>query len=410
MSGLGRALKRLLNTGIRLKYVFALLVLFVGGAAALTYSKTMTRVGGKSDYAEAMRYVELKKLVDEKYIDPVDDSAMTDSASMAIVSGLNDKWSYYMNADEYQAYQLYSSNEYSNIGMSIMKGEKGGFDVVSVNPGTPAAFSGLQAGMTIESVDGNDVTDADIDDVRLMIRSKMNTSFKLGIKGESNLTVDCTGSYSSPVNYRLEKTNAGYIQIKNFEAGSGADTIAAIEDLVYNMKAVALCIDVRGNPGGLANEMTQVLDYLIPSGVLFYQTDKSGNMIETRSDIMSLELPMVILFDTNTFAEAELFAAVMKEEYSPTSLYTMGEATTGMTRTQETFELGDGSAVRLSTKSYLTASGVDISLAGGVIPDLIVHNEDPSTVGTTQGTLTENNGTTTMAEDTQLLEALKYLS
>ncbi len=393
------------NLGIRLKYVIALLILFVGGAAGLTYVKMLNNVGGKSDYEEAMRYIQLKDLIEDHFIDPVDRKTMTDSASAAIVSGLGDKWSYYMTPDEYKSYQLYSSNDYSDIGMSMIKYSGGGFQIVSVTPGTPAGNAGLTSGLIITAIDGENVIDADIDDVRILIRSKLNTRFTV-TAGKNNYTVDCSRTYVTPVTYRLEKTLAGYVQIKNFEAGSGSDAVRAIEDLL-TQKAVALCIDVRGNEGGLSSEVAVLLDYLLPSGEMFYQLDREGHRLVTRSDAMSLQLPMVVLIDSNSYGEAELFAAVLQETGWAT---VMGEATSGMTRTQETFELEDGSAIRLSTKSYVTARGTDLALSGGVIPDTIIHNSDPKTVGTTEGTLGDSDGTASSSDDEQLMAALKYLS
>ena len=413
---MGRLLQRLLmviydafsalfNVGIRLKYVFLLLVLFVGGAVALTYTKMMNSVGGKDSYTEAMRYVELKNLVLDNYIDPVDTATMSDSSSAAIVSGLGDKWSYYMTPDEYKSYQLYSSNDYSDIGMSLIKYDGGGFQIVSVTPTTPAANAGLTAGMVITAIDGIDITDSDIDDVRVLIRSRLNTSFPVSV-GKDTYTVNCATTYTSAISYRLEKTEAGYIQIKNFEAGSGSDAVAAIEDLL-SQGAVALVIDLRGNSGGLASEAATLLDYLLPNGELFSQVDKAGHKTVTKSDAMSLQLPMVVLINSTTYGEAELFAAVIQEKNWGTL---MGEPTTGMTRTQETFELDDGSAVRLSTKSYLTANGTDISLAGGVVPETILYNSDPTTVGTTTGTLGTSDGSGNTSDDEQLIAALTYLS
>ena len=399
------AIASLFNVGIRLKYVLALLILFVGGSVALTYTRMLNNVGGKADYEEAMRYIHLKDLIEDRFIDPVDRDTMTDSASAAIVSGLGDKWSYYMTGDEYKSYQLYSSNDYSDIGISMIKNQDGGFQIVSVTPGTPAGNSGLTSGMVITAIDGQSVLDADIDDVRVLIRSRLNTTFVVSV-GKDNYTVDCSGAYISPVNYRLEKTLAGYVQIRNFEAGSGTDAVNAIEDLL-SQKAVALCIDLRGNPGGLSAEVATLLDYLLPSGDLFYQIDKEGHKQVTKSDAMSLQLPMVVLIDSASYGEAELFAAVLKENGWATI---MGEATSGMTRTQETFEMGDGSAIRLSTKSYLTPKGTDLALAGGVVPDTIIHNSDPTTVGTTEGTVGDSNGTASSSDDEQLMAALKYLS
>ena len=73
------------NLGVRLKYVVALLLLCIAGAVGLTYNRMLNNVGGKSDYDEAMRYIQLKDLIEDHYIDPVDRSTMTNSASAAIV-------------------------------------------------------------------------------------------------------------------------------------------------------------------------------------------------------------------------------------------------------------------------------------------------------------------------------------
>ena len=399
------AISYVFNLGVRLKYVVALLLLCIVGAVGLTYNRMLNNVGGKSDYDEAMRYIQLKDLIEDHYIDPVDRSTMTNSASAAIVAGLGDKWSYYMTPDEYKSYQLYSSNDYSDIGMSMIKHTSGGFQIVSVTPGTPAGNAGLTSGMVITGIDGESVLESDIDDVRIKIRARLNTKFIVNV-GRDSFTVDCTRTYITPITYRLEKTLAGYVQIKNFEAGSGSDAVSAIEDLLTR-KAVALCIDVRGNEGGLAKEVATLLDYLLPSGDMFYQLDREGHKVVFRSDAMSLQLPMVVLIDSNSYAEAELFAAVLQEKGWA---IVMGESTSGMTRTQETFVLEDGSAVRLSTKSYVTAAGKDLALAGGVIPDTIIHNADPKTVGTTEGTLGDSDGTASASDDEQLMAALKYLS
>lgn len=395
----------LMNVGVRLKYVLVLLILFTGGAVALTYTKMLNNVGGTEYYNEAMSYVELKDVIEQRFIDEVNRNSMADSSATAIVAGLGDKWSYYMTSDEYKSYQLYSSNEYTDIGMSIIKYSGGGFQVVSVTPGTPAGYSGITSGLIIDSIDDIDITNADIDDVRVLIRSRMNKKFVIG-SGDSVYPVDCTITHISGVSSRLEKTEAGYVQIKNFEAGSGEEAIAAIEKLL-SQKAVALCIDVRNNSGGLDSEVATLLDYLLPSGELFSQVDREGHKTVTRSDAMSLQMPMVVLVNSGTYCEAELFAAVL-QEYGWASL--IGEATSGMTRTQETFELSNGSAVRLSTKSYITPKGTDIALSGGVVPTTIIHNSDPTTVGTTDGTYTDSNSNGTAAEDEQLMAALKYLS
>ena len=206
--------------------------------------------------------------------------------------------------------------------------------------------------------------------------------------------------------YRMEKTEAGYVQIKSFDAGSGQDAINAFEDLLAQ-GAVAMVVDLRGNSGGLTSELATFLDYLLPKGRLFSEISKDGEEIVTESDGVCVQLPMCVLIDTGTFREAEICAAAL-QEYGWASL--LGEPTTGNTRTQETILLEDGSAIRLSTGSYLTPKGIDISEKGGVVPDMIVPSTDDSAVGTTEGTTGGEDGTASTSNDTQLMQALNFLS
>ena len=395
------------NIPIRLIFVLLALLLVFGGTYFHTQRSMYNNVGGKDEYDEAMRYIEIKNVVDREFIDEVDRASMGDTASAAMIAGLGDKWSYYMSPNEYKAYQLSSTGEYAGIGMAILKEEGGGFEVISVNMDSPAALAGLTAGMVITSVDDIDLRDKTLDQARTLIRSRLNTKFTLGIgRGKDVIEVDCSGIYQSSVHYRLEKTMAGYIQILNFEAGTAQDAIDAVEDLL-NQGASALVIDLRGNPGGLATEVADFLNYLLPGGTLFIQRDKDGHEDITTSDGMCIQLPMAVLINGGTYAEAEVCAAVLKEFQWATIL---GEPTTGKTRTQETIVLSDGSALRLSTGTYLTGNRVDISASGGVTPEYIIHNADPNSAGTTAGTTGESTGTGATSTDEQLMNALKMLS
>ena len=408
LSAIAQFFSAVFNIRIKLKFVLIAFILIISGAVAYTYYTMLDNVGGKEDYAEAMRYIEIKDVIDENFIDEVDRAALGNYAAAAMVSGLNDPWSKYMSSDEYKTYQLSSANEYQDIGISRLMDENGGgFQVIGVNPASPAALAGLTTGMYIPSVDDEDITKYTLEEARTAIRSRMNGKFTLGFgRGQSPIEVDCSAAYTSAVNARMEKTEAGFVQISNFEAGSSQDAINAIEQLL-NQGAIALCIDLRNNPGGLRGEVASFLDYLLPNGVLFAEMDKNGKQEVVQSDGMCIQLPMCVLVNTGTFAEAELCAAVLQEYNWATIL---GEATTGKTRTQETIPLSDGSALQLSTGTYITGNGNDISRNGGVVPDVITYNSDASATGTTQGTTGESTGTASVSADQQLMAALTLLS
>ena len=391
---------RLFNLGIPLKAVLLLCIILVGAAIGITYSKTIKSVGGKEQYAEALQYIEIKDIIAENYIGEADRDKMADSAAAAMVAGLADKWSYYMSAEEYS-----TSNEYSTIGMALKKKESGGFEILSVNYDSVAAKSGLAPGMVIQSVDNVKVSDMNIDEVRTLIRSKMNTSFTLGLNGNNTVTIDCSSVYQSSVTYRLEKTMAGYVQIKDFEAGTAQDAVDAIGDLLFP-SAETLVIDLRGNAGGLYSEASALLDYLLPNYDLFIEVNKDGKEKVYSSDGMCIDMPTVVMINSGTYGCAELFAKVLQEYKRVTIL---GEQSMGNVQAQQTFDLDNGAAIHLSTKTYLTAFRTDISNIG-VTPDIIVYNSDESTVGTTAGTTGGMEGTASTSEDEQLMEALRFLS
>lgn len=307
-----------------------------------------------------------------------------------------------MTADEYRTFQLSSSNEVSGAGISTIKQGSEGFQVTMVNMDSPAARGGLNSGMLIVAIDDVDVRKLDADEFRTMIRSRLNTSFTVTVAGQKDpITIDCTRTYVNPVSYKIERTGAGNIRIESFEAGSGEAMIKAFESLLHQ-NVDKFVIDLRDNPGGLLSELQTALDYLLPKGELFVLRDKAGNEEIFYSDNNSLKTDICILINEATYGEAEIFAAVMQEAKWATII---GERTTGRTRLQQTIEITDGSAIRLSTRSFFTPSRVDIAQNLGVVPDIIVYN-----VVSDLDTINEGNGMAVYASDPQLRTALERLS
>ena len=145
------------------------------------------------------------------------------------------------------------------------------------------------------------------------------------------------------------------------------DAIAAELKKAVDGGCTKVIIDVRDNPGGYVHEMVEVLDYLLPEGPLFRSVSYSGREDLDESDADCLELPMAVLINGNTYSAAEVFAAALSE-YDWAVL--VGEPTTGKGYYQTTIELGDGSAVQLSTGAYTTPKGVNLTEAGGLKPDV----------------------------------------
>ena len=369
-NGFGRVVKAFFGIKIRFWALILACVLCVGVTYGLTVQRERGRIGSEENYSQAMKYLEIKNVIDEKYVGTVNEENVSAAAFDAMVSALGDQWSYYMSPSEYSAYKLYSANQYVGLGVQVDKdAETGGLKITGVNSGTPADNAGLEAGDIILAVAGTDITGMTVGDARSFISSNLGESVKLKIRdkdgNESELSVNCELIYTSPVTYRMLSGSIGYVQILNFDSGAADAAIKAIETLL-GQGALGFVFDVRTNPGGLLSELTALLDYLLPSGNIFISVDKAGNQTPTESDSVCLDMPMAVLVNADTYSAAEFFAAAL-QDYNWAEI--VGERTTGKSRSQQTIELSDGSAVHLSTARYLTPAGIDLAEQGGLIPD-----------------------------------------
>ncbi len=324
---------------------------------------------------QAGKLEQLQKLIEERFIGEYDKAAVEDAAADAMIGALGDRWSYYIPADEYAAYMEQMNNSYVGIGVTIQHREdNAGLDVVEVVAGGPAEAAGLKAGDLITGVDGTAIAGMPIEEVRNLIRGEEGTQVKLTVlrdEKEESLTVT-RKTFQTPVakGVMLED-GIGLVTIENFDARCADETIAAIESL-KEQGATKLIFDVRFNPGGYKDELVEVLDYLLPEGVLFRSELYDGTTEEDHSDAACLKMPMVVLVNGDSYSAAEFFAAALREYEWAT---VVGQQTVGKGYFQTTYQLSDGSAVGLSVGKYYTPKGVSLANVG-ITPDQVVEVDD----------------------------------
>ena len=318
------------------------------------------------------KYLEVIQALEDNSVYEIDAVSLQDASASAIVSSLDDSWSYYMSPEDYAEYQLYASNEFVGIGVTTAYNSKYGYlYVTSVTEKSPAALAQIEVGNMITAVNGTDISSFTPDDLEGYLKSFGEDEFELSLLnaqgGVRSVRLACQIIYLSPVTWELlEDGVIGYIKISNFEAGCGDAVKAAIEYLKKE-GARSLIFDVRDNPGGLVTELKNVLDLLLPKGDLFICRDKLGREVVYSSDSAHEELPMVVTVNTASENEAEMFAAVIQNFGAAT---VVGQRTSGNGHNQIIVELSDKSAVRISRYVYLTAERKDLQTLGGVVPDI----------------------------------------
>lgn len=318
-----------------------------------------------------LKLQQLKAIIDAEFVEKeYDQVAMYDAAAAAMVESLGNRWSYYISAEEYGSYEERRENIYVGIGVTISTREDGYIDIQQVEFDGPAYEAGILPGDILLAVDGADVANMSLDEVRNMVSGKSGTQVQLQLRrGEETITLSpYRGEIPVPVTTgTMLEGNVGLVQIANFDDRCKTETIAVIEELI-GQGAKALIFDVRYNPGGYTREMVGLLDYLLPEVVVFRSQDRNGNESLKHSDANCLDMPMAVLLNADSYSAAELFAVGL-QEYD--AAIVVGEQSMGKCHYQYTYELFDGSAVLLSAGSYTSPKGVNLEGAG-VTPDVVV--------------------------------------
>ena len=344
------------------------------------------------------KLLEAADLIESNYIGTADREKMTDAAISAMVDSLEDQWSYYLTASQLEQYRKYESNRYQGLGLVVKSGETGGVIVYSVYPDSPAGEAQINPGSRILSVNERNLENSSLDEAMGLITEAIETGIvRLVLRTpdgqEQAFELQPGNVDTDPVSWEMLTDGIGYIRILNFEDRSGAQAVQAVEELC-SAGATGLIFDVRNNPGGQLNQLLQLLDRLLPEGVLFISKDIQGNQNQEMSDSECVRLPMAVLVDSGSYSAAEFFAAAL-QEYEWAEI--IGEQTTGKGYAQVTLMLRDGSALHISTQEYYTPLGN--SLAGvGLTPDQIILLSEEKREEFTYGLLERD-------EDDQLIAA-----
>lgn len=365
--------------------------------AALATFTTLAMVGmnppSKLDRLEA--------LIEERYIGESDTQEMEDAAAAAMVKATGDRWSYYISAKDYDAHLEQEENAYVGVGITIeQQQDDTGFLIVMVTDGGPAKEAGLEVNDLLIGVESQDVRGMTTGEVGALVKGEEGSNVALTVlrKGENmTFSVERRRIEQPVAEGKLLDGGIGLVRIQNFDARCAEETIAAIEKL-RSEDARKLIFDVRNNSGGFAEELVKLLDYLLPEGDLFRSVSFDGKEKVDTSDADFLDMPMAVLVNGNSYSAAEFFAAAL-QEYE--AAVVVGEPTVGKGYYQQTIQLGDGSAVALSTGMYFTPKGNSLA-EKGITPTVRVDVDEETASAIYYGTLQP-------ADDPQIQAAVKAL-
>lgn len=375
--------------GFILGIMTSFVLVYVGFAFAFNNGNVLSlflKRNSKLDYKKIEEKTSvLQNIIDRYFLFDEDMTKVEDGIYAGMMNGLGDPYTVYYTKEEYKALNEDTEGKYSGIGAVVSQNPNTKIiTIVKIFDNSPANDAGLQVGDIIHKIDGEEVAGTDMDIlVKTKIRGEEGTSFKMTVlRGDDRKEVELDLIRRSieveTVAGKMLDNNIGYIAVSQFDAVTSEQFKSNIESL-QSQGMTKLIVDLRGNPGGLLDQVVDMLDYILPDGLVLYTEDKYGKREEYYSDgSHELKIPMVVLVNENSASASEVFTATFRDFEWGT---VVGKTTFGKGIVQNVLPLGDGTAVKITTQHYYPPSGYDLHKVG-IKPDLEVDLNEGAKIGT----------------------------
>ena len=375
--------------GFILGIMTSFVLVYVGFAFAFNNGNVLSlflKRNNKLDYKKIEEKTSvLQNIIDRYFLFDEDMTKLEDGIYAGMMNGLGDPYTVYYTKEEYKALNEDTEGKYSGIGAVVSQNPNTKIiTIVKIFDNSPANDAGLQVGDIIDKIDGEEVAGTDMDIlVKTKIRGEEGTSFKMTVlRGDDRKEVELDLIRRSieveTVAGKMLDNNIGYIAVSQFDAVTSEQFKSNIESL-QSQGMTKLIVDLRGNPGGLLDQVVDMLDYILPDGLVLYTEDKYGKREEYYSDgSHELKIPMVVLVNENSASASEVFTATFRDFEWGT---VVGKTTFGKGIVQNVLPLGDGTAVKITTQHYYPPSGYDLHKVG-IKPDLEVDLNEGAKIGT----------------------------
>ncbi len=366
---------------MRKKISLGAAITFMAITAAVTFSITMvismTNFNSmvynlKERESMYEKLSELERLVRQNYSGKIDEDSLQSNIAKGFLAGIGDPYAAYYTAEQYNALNAAYAGKSVNIGAKYEIDPSGYILITEVfASGTDEeSVSLLAVGDLIIKVDELDVTAATAEQAMEKLAGDAGTKVSLTVRRETtDSVVEVTRREVeiSSVHAKLIDTNA-YIRIDSFNNNTPTQFETAVDQMIAE-GATGLIIDLRGNSGGNLTAAVEMLDKLLPEGTLFSATYKSGETkIIAKSNSSFVNLPMMVLTNSNTASASELFVQALRDFEAAKSV---GTKTAGRGSMQQQYKLNDGSAVSFTIAEYKSPN--DVKFDGiGLQPDFEV--------------------------------------
>jgi carboxyl-terminal processing protease len=304
----------------------------------------------------------LLSLIDEKYVDTVDQAKIVEDVLPQILGEL-DPHSVYFPAKDVVAANEEIEGSFSGVGIQFNI-QDDTVRVVSVVANGPSEKAGVQPGDKIVKINGKNFVGKTMsnDLVLKTLKGVKGTTVKVSVYRHNTarmLTYTIVRGdiplYSVDARYRIGR-EIGYIKMSNFGRNAHTEFVQAMLFL-RQQKCSKFIIDLRGNTGGLMEPALEIANEFLPANRLILYTQGKSY---PREDVYSngkgsfQTSPLVILTDEFSASSSEILTGAIQDNDRG---FVVGRRTFGKGLVQNEIPFRDGSAVRLTIARFYIPSG-----------------------------------------------------
>ncbi|MFC3579787.1 S41 family peptidase [Sphingomonas hylomeconis] len=344
------------------------LALVPAGTAAMAQVDT-------NAYRELDQFMDVFARIKATYVDKVDDKTLIKGAIDGMLAALDPHSGFEAGLD-YDNLRIQTLGSYGGLGLTVTA-EDGAVKVISPQEDTPGYRAGIKSGDYITHIDGKLIYGLTLDEAITQMRgtpgSKINlTIVRPGRDKPIELAMVREKIVQRPVKWEV-KNGIGILNINTFSEGTGAAVRAGMMSVEKSLGRPPLgwIVDLRDNGGGLRDEAITVSDQFLNYGEIVSERGREKNDIErfyAKNGDPSRGLPTIVLVNSGSASASEIVAGALQDHHRA---LVMGVKSFGKGSVQTVLDLGNNTALRLTTSRYYTPSGRSVQ-EGGIEPDIRV--------------------------------------
>ncbi|MDP2067686.1 MAG: S41 family peptidase [Lutibacter sp.] len=367
--------------------VYFPLIIGVAIAAGIFIGSTFNFKNKSVLFSTNSNEAKIKRLINfiqYDYVDKVNTDSLLDDAITTMLAKL-DPHSVYIPKDELQRVTESMQGKFAGIGVSFIMHDDS-VAVSGVIKGGPSEKAGIKAGDRIiiankDTLFGKSLMKkagfTEIERGTIEGNRKMSDAVMKALKGEPDTKVNVkvyrrstnkilnfpitrgdVSITSVSAHYMINNT-LGYIKVDRFARTTYQEFKKALDELI-GKGMTSLALDLRGNPGGYMDIANMIVDEFLEDGKLIVFTKSKNGAVDKSfsTDKGDFEHGKIfVLIDQNSASASEIVAGALQDNDKGTIV---GRRSFGKGLVQQEMNLGDGSAVRLTTARYYTPTGRSI--------------------------------------------------